>query len=66
MLSVPITLFSCASRGEVEAESTTRRLSITVSISAAFTIRRISVCWFDTRTNSVRSSSAWGPRSRRR
>ena len=54
MFSVPITLFSCASRGLVAAESTTSRVSITVSISAAFTILRISACWFETRTNSVR------------
>ena len=60
MFIVPITLFSCASRGEVTSESTTRRVSITVSISAARTIRWISECWFETRTNSVRSSSRDG------
>ena len=39
MFIVPITLFSCASRAEAASESTTRRVSITVSISAARTIR---------------------------
>ena len=60
MLSVPITLFSCARRAVVLAESTTSRVSTTVSISAACTILRISACWFETRTNSVRSSSRVG------
>ena len=41
---VPITLFSCASRGLVVLESTTRRVSTTVSISAASTTRRSSAC----------------------
>ena len=54
MFSVPITLFSCASRGEVTVESTTSRVSTTVSISAAVTMRLISACWLETRTNSVR------------
>jgi hypothetical protein len=55
-------LFSCALRGEVTVESTTSRLSTTVSISAASTIRRSRPCWFVTRTNSVRSSSTFGSR----
>ena len=62
MLSVPITLFSCASAREVAIGSTTRRVSITVSISAALTIRWISECWVPTLTNSVRSSSRVGSR----
>ena len=60
MFIVPITLFSCAGPGEVATESTTRRVSITVSISAAWTIRSISECWVPTLTNSVRSSSRVG------
>ena len=60
MFIVPITLISCASRGEAWIESTTSRESITVSISAACTIRRSSACWVPTRTNSVRSSSSVG------
>ena len=35
MFIVPITLFSCAARGEAAAESTISRVSITVSMSAA-------------------------------
>ena len=62
MFIVPITLFSCAARGEVQIESTANRVSITVSISAAPTMRRISACWLPTRTNSVRSSSTVGSR----
>jgi hypothetical protein len=55
-----MTLFSCASRGLVTIESTTRRVSTTVSISAPCTMRRISECWLWTWTNSVRSSSTLG------
>ena len=58
MFIVPITLFSCAlAAARPTSESTTRRVSITVSISAAATIRWISECWLETLTNSVRSSS---------
>ena len=60
MFIVPITLISCASRGETVSGSTTSRESITVSISAACTIRRRSACCVPTRTNSVRSSSTVG------
>src|SRR3954451_16926781 len=60
MFSVPMTLFSCARRGAVTIESTTRRVSTTVSISAACTMRRISECESATRTYSVRSSSTLG------
>ena len=63
MFIVPITLFSWASRGGVISESTTSRVSITVSISAARTIRWISECWLETLTNSVRSSSRVGRRA---
>ena len=42
------------------AESTTRRVSTTVSISAASTTRRSSACWAPTFTYSVRSSSTVG------
>ena len=59
---VPITLFSCALRELVVTESTTSRLSTTVSISAASTIRLSSACCVPTRTNSVRSSSRVGSR----
>ena len=45
MFIVPMTLFSWALRGGRRAESTTRRVSTTVSISAASTIRRSSACW---------------------
>ena len=62
MFIVPITLFSCAWRGEATIEVTTRRVSITVSISAARTIRWISECWLETLTNSVRSSARVGSR----
>ena len=62
MFIVPMTLFSWASRAEVVTESTTRRVSTTVSISAAWTMRRMSACWVPTRTNSVRSSSRVGSR----
>src|SRR3954464_1080359 len=57
---VPITLFSCARRGVGAAESTTSRVSTTVSISAASTMRRISEWVSATWTNSVRSSSNFG------
>jgi len=57
---VPITLFSWALPVEVVAESTTRRVSTTVSISAASTTRRSSECWAPTFTYSVRSSSTDG------
>src|SRR3954471_4485449 len=60
MFIVPMTLFSCARRGEVTLESTTRRVSTIVSISAASTIRRISECASETWTNSVRLSSTFG------
>ena len=60
MFIVPITLFSWAWRGVVVDESTTRRASTTVSISAASTILRSSACCVPTRTNSVRSSSRVG------
>ena len=43
-------------------ESTTSRASITVSIRAARTIRWIRLCWLETFTNSVRSSSRVGSR----
>jgi hypothetical protein len=59
---VPMTLFSCASRGVVTTESTTRRVSTTVSICAPRTMRLISECWSSTRTNSVRWSSTFGGR----
>ena len=62
MFIVPITLFSCASRDEAASELTIRRVSITVSISAARTIRWISECWLETLTYSVRSSSRRGSR----
>ena len=39
MFIVPITLFSWASRGGAMSELTTSRVSITVSISAARTMR---------------------------
>ena len=57
---MPITLFSWASRGLVDTESTTSRVSTTVSISAASTTRRSSACWAPTFTYSVRSSSTLG------
>ena len=57
---VPITLFSWARRGAVTTESTTSRVSTTVSISAASTTRRSSACWAPTFTYSVRSSSTLG------
>ena len=57
MFIVPITLFSCASRAEALIELTIILVSMTVSISAARTIRWISECWLETLTNSVRSSS---------
>ena len=60
MFIVPITLFSWALAGVVVLESTTRRVSTTVSISAASTTRRSSACWVPTFTYSVRSSSTWG------
>jgi len=60
MFIVPITLFSCAARGEAFTESTIRRVSITVSIAAACTIRASSACWLATRTYSVRVSSQVG------
>jgi hypothetical protein len=60
MFIVPMTLFSCADFGEVVAESTTMRVSTTVSISAACTMRRSNPCWAPTRTYSARSSSQVG------
>ena len=60
MFIVPMTLFSCASRDEVVRESTTSRVSITVSTRAAWTIRRRSACWAPTFTYSARSSSPSG------
>ena len=60
MFIVPITLFSCAARGEAATESTIMRVSITVSMSAALTIRSSSACWVPTRTYSVRVSSQVG------
>jgi hypothetical protein len=60
MFIVPITFCSWATFGGAVAESTTRRVSITVSISAACTIRRSSAWWVPTRTNSVRSSGQLG------
>ena len=62
MLRVPMTLFSCACARDVAIESTTSLVSITVSISAALTIRWISECWLSTLTYSVRSSSRVGSR----
>ena len=59
---VPMTLFSWARAREVTIESTTRRVSTIVSISAASTIRRISECASETCTNSVRSSASFGGR----
>ena len=66
MFIVPITLFSWAARGGMPSELTTSRVSITVSISAARTMRWISECWLETFTNSVRSSSRGAPGCRRR
>ena len=60
MFIVPITLFSWASAEVVVTESTTSRVSTTVSISAASTTRRRSACWAPTFTYSVRSSSTVG------
>jgi len=60
MFIVPMTLFSCAVRGDAAAESTMSRVSITVSIRAACTIRLSSACWVPTRTYSVRVSSHVG------
>ena len=60
MFIVPSTFISCATRAGTIFESTTRRVSITVSISAAWTIRRSSACCVPTRTNSVRSSGSAG------
>jgi len=57
---VPITLFSCAAFGGAAIESTTRRVSITVSMSAAWTILASSACCVPTRTYSVRVSSQVG------
>ena len=57
---VPITLFSWARDVLVVVESTTRRVSTTVSISAASTTLRRRACWAPTFTYSVRSSSTWG------
>src|SRR3954470_23338640 len=62
MFIVPMTLFSCARREDVTIESTTRRVSTIVSISAASTMRRMSECASETSTNSVRSSSTLGGR----
>ena len=60
MFIVPITLFSWAFEDEVVFESTTSRVSTTVSISAASTTRRRSACCAPTFTYSVRSSSTCG------
>ena len=60
MFIVPITLFSWAARGDAISELTTSRVSITVSISAARTMRWSRECWLETFTNSVRSSSRVG------
>ena len=60
MFIVPMMLFSWALADEVVAESTTSRVSTTVSISAASTTRRSSACWAPTFTYSVRSSSTLG------
>src|SRR5215210_2522349 len=60
MFIVPITLFSCVSRGDAALESTISRVSITVSMAAASTIRRSSACWVPIRTYSVRVSSHVG------
>ncbi len=57
-----MTLFSWARRADVTIGSTTSRVSTTVSISAASTMRRISVWESATWTNSVRSSSTFGGR----
>ncbi len=60
MFIVPITLFSWAFEDEVVLESTTSRVSTTVSISAASTTRRSRACCAPTFTYSVRSSSTEG------
>ncbi len=60
MFIVPITLFSWALAEEVVVESTTSRVSTTVSISAASTTRRSRACCAPTLTYSVRSSSTVG------
>ena len=60
MFMVPMMLFSWALAEVVVEESTTSRVSTTVSISAASTIRRSSACWAPTLTYSVRSSSTCG------
>src|SRR5215203_6315015 len=57
-----MTLFSCATRRPVTIESTTIRVSTTLSISAASTIRRMSERRSATRTYSVRASSTLGGR----
>ena len=44
MFIVPMTLFSWAREDGIVAESTTSRVSTTVSISAASTTRRSSAC----------------------
>ena len=44
MFIVPMTLFSCAARGDSTTELTVSRVSITVSISAARMIRCNSEC----------------------
>src|SRR3954470_17703087 len=62
MFIVPMTLFSCARRGVVTSEATTRRESTMVSICAASTMRRISEWASETSTYSVRSSSTFGGR----
>ena len=62
MFIVPMTLLSWAARGGAATELTISRVSTTVSISAARTIRARSECWFVTLTNSVRSSSRVGSR----
>ena len=60
MFIVPMTLFSCASRRPAMIESTISRVSITVSMLAAWTMRASSACWVPTRTYSVRVSSQVG------
>ena len=60
MFIVPMTLFSCASRPLAMIESTISRVSITVSIRAASTMRVSSACCVPTRTYSVRVSSQVG------
>jgi hypothetical protein len=60
MFIVPMTLFSWAARDGASDESTIMRVSTTVSMSAASTIRLSSACCVPTRTYSVRVSSHVG------